>query len=72
MSQLEAAAGQCATAEKASAERKALVEIIARDEELLATQKTWNRIPEVLTPQAIDRFLSAPTLDDALYERVNP
>jgi integrase/recombinase XerD len=37
--------------------------------ELLATQKTWNRIPEVLTPQAIDRFLATPTLDDALYER---
>ena len=37
--------------------------------ELLATQKTWHRIPEVLSPQAVDRFLSAPTLDDAMVHR---
>ncbi len=28
--------------------------------ELLATQKMWQRIPKVLTPAAVDRFLTAP------------
>lgn len=28
--------------------------------ELLATQKMWQRIPKVLTPAAVDRFLAAP------------
>ena len=37
--------------------------------ELLGTQKLWQRVPGVLTPKAIDRFLNAPKKDDALYLR---
>ncbi len=34
--------------------------------ELLATQKMWQRIPQVLTPAAVDRFLAAPKNYDGL------
>ncbi len=34
--------------------------------ELLATQKMWQRIPQVLTPAAVDRFLAAPQACDLL------
>jgi integrase/recombinase XerD len=37
--------------------------------ELLATQKMWERIPKVLSPAAIDRFLAAPKRWDPLYLR---
>lgn len=33
--------------------------------ELLGTQKTWQRIPKVLTTAAVDRFLAAPKRHDA-------
>jgi len=32
--------------------------------ELLGSQKLWQRIPEVLAPKMVDRFLQAPTSDD--------
>jgi len=37
--------------------------------ELLGSQKLWKRIPEVLSPKAIDRFLGAPRPADTLYVR---
>jgi integrase/recombinase XerD len=37
--------------------------------ELLATQKMWQRIPKVLTPGAVDRFLAAPKRWDPLFLR---
>lgn len=37
--------------------------------ELLATQKMWQRIPKVMTPGTIERFLNAPKRWDALYLR---
>lgn len=37
--------------------------------ELLGTQKMWQRIPKVLTPAAVDRFLSAPKRYDAQGQR---
>lgn len=37
--------------------------------ELLAAQKLWHRIPKVLTPSAVDRFLASPKRWDAMYLR---
>lgn len=37
--------------------------------ELLGSQKLWQRIPEVVSPSAIDRFLRAPTKRDPLFLR---
>lgn len=37
--------------------------------ELLGSQKLWERIPEVLAPQEVDRFLTAPTAGDAYWKR---
>ncbi len=37
--------------------------------ELLATQKMWQRIPKVLTPAAVDRFLGAPKRYDMQGQR---
>ena len=37
--------------------------------ELLGTQKMWQRIPKVLTPSAVDRFLGAPKRYDAQGQR---
>ena len=37
--------------------------------ELLGSQKLWERVPEVLTPGHIQRFLSAPTAGDAFWRR---
>ena len=40
--------------------------ILDNPSELLATQKMWQRIPQVLTPAAVDRFLAAPQACDLL------
>lgn len=47
------------------------LEGVVRDNptELLATQKMWQRIPKVLTPAAVDRFLAAPKRYDAQGQR---
>ncbi|MFO1062965.1 MAG: site-specific tyrosine recombinase XerD [Pirellulales bacterium] len=37
--------------------------------ELLQTQKMWQRIPKVLTPAAVDRFLAAPKKFDLHWRR---
>lgn len=37
--------------------------------ELLGSQKLWQRIPEVLSPQAVERFLAAPTAGDPYWRR---
>lgn len=37
--------------------------------ELLGSQKLWQRVPEVLSPDAIDRLLSAPTRLEPLWIR---
>lgn len=37
--------------------------------ELLGSQKLWQRIPEVISPAAIDRFLQAPRRSDVYYQR---
>jgi integrase/recombinase XerD len=37
--------------------------------ELLGTQKTWQRIPQVINPAAIDRFLQAPQKYDMYWQR---
>jgi integrase/recombinase XerD len=37
--------------------------------ELLATQRMWQRIPKVLTPAAVDRFLAAPKRYDLFWQR---
>ena len=37
--------------------------------ELLGSQKLWRRIPSVLSPAAVDRFLQAPHRKDKLYFR---
>ena len=37
--------------------------------ELLGSQKLWQRIPHVLTPQHVDRFLLAPRRHDTYYWR---
>lgn len=43
-----------------------LVENLA---ELLGSQKLWQRIPEVLAPHTVDRFLAAPTAGDPYWRR---
>lgn len=43
-----------------------LVENLA---ELLGSQKLWQRIPEVLSPQTVERFLAAPTAGDPYWRR---
>lgn len=43
-----------------------LVENLA---ELLGSQKLWQRIPEVLSPQTVERFLLAPTGGDPYWRR---
>lgn len=37
--------------------------------ELLATQKTWERIPKAITTSAVDRFLAAPRKFDTFWQR---
>ena len=37
--------------------------------ELLGSQKLWQRVPDVLSPKSIDRFLNAPSSTDSLYLR---
>ena len=37
--------------------------------EILGSQKLWQRIPEVLSPKQVDRFLNAPQKDQPLYLR---
>jgi len=37
--------------------------------ELLGSQKLWQRVPEVLSPQTVDRFLNAPQPHDAFWRR---
>jgi integrase/recombinase XerD len=37
--------------------------------ELLGSQKLWERIPKVLTPQHVERFLTAPRRQDPYYWR---
>ncbi len=37
--------------------------------ELLGSQKLWQRIPEVLAPAAVERFLAAPRRSDPYYRR---
>jgi len=37
--------------------------------ELLGCQKLWQRVPTVLSPQQVDRFLSAPSAGGPLYVR---
>jgi integrase/recombinase XerD len=37
--------------------------------ELLGSQKLWERVPEVLTPAHLQRFLTAPTAGDAFWRR---
>ena len=47
------------------------LEGIVRDNpvELLGTQKTWQRVPEVMSPAVVDRLLSAPQPYDAFWRR---
>lgn len=37
--------------------------------ELLGSQKLWQRIPEVMSPSTVTRFLAAPNLDDTFFRR---
>ena len=37
--------------------------------ELLGSQKLWKRIPEVMSPQEVNRFLDAPRGDDSMWLR---
>ncbi len=37
--------------------------------ELLATQKTWERMPKAMSPTAVERFLEAPNRYDAYWRR---
>jgi len=37
--------------------------------ELLGSQKLWQRVPEVLSPSMVDRFLQAPVRHDAFWRR---
>lgn len=37
--------------------------------ELLGSQRLWHRVPNVLSPELIDRLLAAPTADDPLWIR---
>jgi integrase/recombinase XerD len=47
------------------------VEGIVQDNpaELLGTQKTWQRVPEVLSPGMVERLLAAPLRHDAYWRR---
>jgi integrase/recombinase XerD len=47
------------------------LEGIVRDNpaELLGTQKTWQRVPEVMSPATVDRLLAAPQPYDAFWRR---
>ena len=47
------------------------LEGIVRDNpaELLGTQKTWQRVPEVLSPALVERLLAAPQPYDAFWRR---
>src|SRR4029434_4237600 len=47
------------------------LEGIVRDNpaELLGTQKTWQRVPEVMSPALVDRLLAAPQPYDAYCRR---
>ena len=47
------------------------LEGILRDNlpELLGSQKLWQRVPHVLSPQMVSRFLEAPTVDDPFCRR---
>jgi integrase/recombinase XerD len=37
--------------------------------ELLGSQKLWQRVPEVMSPKAVEQFLNAPKRDSFLYHR---
>lgn len=37
--------------------------------ELLGSQRLWERIPKILSPQMVTRFLAAPNKDDAFWRR---
>ncbi len=37
--------------------------------ELLGSQKLWQRVPDVMSPQMVDRFLNAPRKNDAFWRR---
>jgi integrase/recombinase XerD len=37
--------------------------------ELLSSQKLWQRVPQVLSPQAVERFLAAPRKSDSYWRR---
>ena len=37
--------------------------------ELLGSQKLWQRVPEVLSPRAVDRFLQAPSRGELYFHR---
>lgn len=47
------------------------LESILRDNlaELLGSQKLWQRVPEVLSPQMVSRFLESPRPHDSFYRR---
>lgn len=47
------------------------LEGVVRDNpaELLGTQKTWQRVPEVMSPAVVDRLLAAPQPYDAFWRR---
>lgn len=47
------------------------LEGVVRDNpaELLGTQKTWERVPEVMSAAVVDQLLSAPQKYDAYYQR---
>src|SRR5947209_10322695 len=47
------------------------LEGVVRDNpaELLGTQKTWERVPEVMSPAVVEQLLSAPQKYDAYYRR---
>jgi integrase/recombinase XerD len=47
------------------------LEGVVRDNpaELLGTQKTWQRVPEVMSPAVVDRLLAAPQPYDAYWRR---
>lgn len=43
--------------------------IVESPAELLGSQKLWERVPEVLSPSAVDNFLQAPRRGELLYLR---
>ncbi|MBW8884684.1 MAG: tyrosine-type recombinase/integrase, partial [Planctomycetia bacterium] len=47
------------------------LEGVVRDNpaELLGTQKTWERVPEVMSPAVVEQLLTAPQKYDAYYRR---